>query len=241
MEVHHHGSHHEGKKNWKSYTWEFLMLFFAVFCGFLAEWQLEHVIENQREKEYIHSMVDDLEEDVAQTDALLKNNTLTNERLDSLLLELSSDEIGRNSNKAYQLWMSSNRFDDFFQNDRTIQQLKSSGSLRLIRNKAVSDKIMEYDQTVRKLYISQDVYNAVLIDRSIYNQFFDFINLRKQNATTTAIPLTEKGKKLINEAYANRFFWKQGISTLLKRTKTVNEEGKKTIAFIKTQYKIFDK
>jgi hypothetical protein len=30
----------------------------------------------------------------------------------------------------------------FVSNDRTIQQLKSSGELRLIRNKAVSDKIM---------------------------------------------------------------------------------------------------
>ena len=39
MEVHHH-AHHEGKKNWKSYFWEFLMLFLAVFCGFLAEYQL---------------------------------------------------------------------------------------------------------------------------------------------------------------------------------------------------------
>jgi hypothetical protein len=39
MEVHHHAHnpaepHH--KKNWKAYFWEFLMLFLAVFCGFLA-------------------------------------------------------------------------------------------------------------------------------------------------------------------------------------------------------------
>lgn len=44
MEVHHHphdpaAPHH--KKNWKSYFWEFLMLFLAVFCGFLAENQRE--------------------------------------------------------------------------------------------------------------------------------------------------------------------------------------------------------
>jgi hypothetical protein len=37
MEVHHHAHHDHGKKNWKSYFWEFLMLFLAVFCGFLAE------------------------------------------------------------------------------------------------------------------------------------------------------------------------------------------------------------
>ena len=30
MEVHHH-AHHGGKKNWKAYFWEFLMLFLAEF------------------------------------------------------------------------------------------------------------------------------------------------------------------------------------------------------------------
>ena len=36
MEVHHHTHASHGKKNWKNYFWEFLMLFLAVFCGFLA-------------------------------------------------------------------------------------------------------------------------------------------------------------------------------------------------------------
>ena len=36
MEVHHHGHVHETKK-WKEYLFQFLMLFLAVFCGFLAE------------------------------------------------------------------------------------------------------------------------------------------------------------------------------------------------------------
>src|SRR5687767_7455701 len=44
MEVHHHAPH-RGRKSLKSYFWEFIMLFLAVFCGFLAEYQLEHVIE----------------------------------------------------------------------------------------------------------------------------------------------------------------------------------------------------
>jgi hypothetical protein len=37
MEVHHHGHVHADKK-WKEYFFQFLMLFLAVFCGFLAEW-----------------------------------------------------------------------------------------------------------------------------------------------------------------------------------------------------------
>src|ERR1044071_319958 len=61
MEVHHH-SHH-GKKKWTEYFWEFLMLFLAVFCGFLAEYQLEHKIEKDREQQYIHNLLDDLQQD----------------------------------------------------------------------------------------------------------------------------------------------------------------------------------
>ena len=51
MEVHAHS--HTPRKKWTHYFWEFLMLFLAVFCGFLAEYQLEHVIEQKREKQFI--------------------------------------------------------------------------------------------------------------------------------------------------------------------------------------------
>jgi hypothetical protein len=51
----------KGKK-WTHYLWEFLMLFLAVFCGFLAEYQLEHKIEKDRELQYIRSLYEDLKE-----------------------------------------------------------------------------------------------------------------------------------------------------------------------------------
>ena len=35
------------------------MLFFAVFCGSIAEYWLEHKIEHDREKQYIVSLVSD--------------------------------------------------------------------------------------------------------------------------------------------------------------------------------------
>ena len=235
MEVHHH-AHHEGKKSWKSYIWEFLMLFLAVFCGFMAEWQLEHVIEHQREKEYMHSIIEDIKEDVAQTDKLIANLEVRNERVDSLLLELSSEDIYKNSNKAYQLWKNSIGFPDFIHNDRTIQQLKSSGSLRLIRIKSVSDSIMKYDQTVRQINVSQDNMNNILLNQTIYQQLFDFIKLTNQKDNSIPIPLTEKGGKLLNEALADRLFWKKNLSGLIQRFQHVNAEGKRVIDFIKGKY-----
>jgi len=62
MDVHHHSGHHE-KKTWRSYFWEFFMLFLAVFCGFLAENIREHRMERTREVEYIRTLASDLAED----------------------------------------------------------------------------------------------------------------------------------------------------------------------------------
>ena len=237
MEVHTHG-HHGGKKNWKAYIWEFLMLFCAVFCGFLAEWKLEHVIENQREQEYTVSLIKDIEEDVAQTDRLLNfiNNTALT--LDSLIAVLTTEPFKNDSRQAYTMYKKSYGFPDFIANDRTIEQLKSSGALRLIRKKDVSDKIMAYDQTVKQIYVTQNVMNTFLLDNVLYNQFFDFIALNNPNNLSKPIPLTIKGKNLINEVYANRLLWKQFVGILIFRFKNVNDDGKKTIALIKERYKL---
>lgn len=235
MEVHHH-AHHGGKKNWKSYIWEFLMLFLAVFCGFLAEWRLEQMIEHHREEAYIHSIVEDIDADVKQTTKLMGDIDKRIVNMDSLLTTLSSDSIQMASNRAFRLWLASIGFPDFIQNDRTIQQLKSSGALRLIRKKIASDKIMEYDQAVRLLAVTQTNMNAVAANTALFNQMFDFIRLNK--GTNEPVPLTESGKKLLNEAYANRFFWKAQLNGLRQRLTFLNEKGKEVAATIKEQYEV---
>ena len=42
------GSGHWTRKKFTHYLWEFMMLFLAVFCGFLAENFREHKVENER-------------------------------------------------------------------------------------------------------------------------------------------------------------------------------------------------
>src|SRR6266498_161989 len=61
MEVHAHT--HSERKKWTHYLWEFLMLFLAVFCGFLAENQREHYVEQQREKQYARELYDEFNAD----------------------------------------------------------------------------------------------------------------------------------------------------------------------------------
>src|ERR1700737_4759093 len=55
MEIHKHLHHVTHKKKWDEYILEFLMLFLAVFLGFLTENFREHEIEKERAKQYIQS------------------------------------------------------------------------------------------------------------------------------------------------------------------------------------------
>ena len=158
MEVHHHANH-EGKKNWKSYVWEFLMLFLAVFSGFIAEYQLEHKIERNREKEYIESMVHDLGEDTIKMNIEIPRNIKKAAGIDSLLTNIYATPYSDSSLKImYRLnnYLYSGRAQVYF-TKRTITQLKNSGGLRLIRNKAASDSIIIYDENCERLEKQFDV------------------------------------------------------------------------------------
>src|SRR6186713_907713 len=82
MEVHAHT--HTSRKKWTHYLWEFLMLFLAVFCGFLAENQREHYVEHQREKQFIETLLQDLENDTANFKRSISIFKLNVQRFDSL-------------------------------------------------------------------------------------------------------------------------------------------------------------
>ncbi|HET6768602.1 MAG TPA: hypothetical protein VFH08_14420, partial [Chitinophagaceae bacterium] len=88
MEVHAH-THTPGKK-WTHYFWEFLMLFLAVFCGFLAEYQLEHKIERDKEKVYVQNLLDDLKSDTAIYNEFSKNNKEMFNSIDTLIQLIKS-------------------------------------------------------------------------------------------------------------------------------------------------------
>ena len=236
MEVHKHPHHVTHKKKWGEYLLEFIMLFLAVFLGFLAENLREHIVEHNIEKEYIQSLVEDLKSDTLQSNdvLILLDNRIAG--VDSVITALSSPGIIENSNNAYRLWTRHIGLPDFISNDRTIQQLKNSGGLRLIRNKAVSDRIMEYDHLIRNFNGLSVVVNGILADQHIYSQLFDIINLDKNS--NISVPLTEQGRKLLNEAYANRKVWRFILTNLTGSLKLVNNESKAILLFIKKEYQL---
>jgi hypothetical protein len=149
MEVHHHTHPGHHKKKWTDYFWEFLMLFLAVFCGFLAEYQLEHVIENSREVKLVGSFVEDLKKDTVdlKQDIPFWDRKISN--IDSIQKELDKPQHERDHLLIYRKVASMRGYDNFEYHDRTIEQLKNGGNFRLIRKKGVANAIIDYDALVK--------------------------------------------------------------------------------------------
>jgi hypothetical protein len=129
MEVHSHT--HTPRKKWTHYFWEFLMLFLAVFCGFLAEYQLEHKIEKERGRQYIVSFYEDLVTDTTRFNNIIaaytKQVTAFNASEDcyrTILQAKKSDTCVLN------LLFNTLGFEALVFTDRTLQQLKNAGGLR---------------------------------------------------------------------------------------------------------------
>jgi len=148
MEVHQHT--HTPRKKWTHYVWEFLMLFLAVFCGFLAENQREHYVEHKRAKEYAEMMKDDLLKDTAQLGGLIrgKESLLQAQKNWERFWQISIDkvtwtDIETRKNPGVDV-------SPFLWNDATYSQMKSSGNLRLFRDKELIKKIALYESLIKR-------------------------------------------------------------------------------------------
>lgn len=176
MEVHKHPHHLTHKKKWGEYLLEFLMLFLAVFLGFLAENFREHQVEKNRGKQYIESFYEDLKTDTARVsfhtgfddskifilkdlpacyDSILKNMQATS----CLLNVIKISSINR----------------PFIWTVRTLNQLTNAGGFRLLR-KEDADSIVAYQKAFNNFQdfqstVFQDAQNNV---RATFNQLINF-------------------------------------------------------------------
>ena len=127
------------------------MLFLAVFCGFLAEYKLEHTIEHQRAKKYANNLLDELKKDTIRLNSLMKSNANTSSKLDTLCM-LIKDPRHQAITPGMLYYYANDVLDVtyFSSHNSTIEQLKNSGSLRIMKIN-VGQMISEYDKKIREL------------------------------------------------------------------------------------------
>ena len=154
MEVHHHS--HSSRKKWTHYFWEFIMLFLAVFCGFMAENIREHKIEQDRAKEFTKSLVQDLQNDTAAITTEKKSARLYIAVVDSLLKLSKTPLEGRQASQfsfytRFTYWTVPVSWSR-----NTFEQIKNSGSLRYFKNGQLLKKMLEYDGIVNEINLESN-------------------------------------------------------------------------------------
>jgi hypothetical protein len=175
METHAHHLHQApGKKIWH-YVYEFLMLFLAVFCGFIAENWREDIVERQREKQYMRSLLSDLSTDTSTIAHAIPLKEGRINAVDTVFRFFGAYPDAKTiTGKFFRTIRRTNHDYRFIRNNVTINQLKSAGGMQLVRNKQVADSISAYDlrcESVITLYNELYLANAQMANRLCENLF----------------------------------------------------------------------
>jgi hypothetical protein len=245
MEVHAHS--HTPRKKWTHYFWEFLMLFLAVFCGFLAEYQLEHKIEKDRAKQYIISFYEDLKSDTAEFARLME---IDKNKL-SVLAGVRScyDTVIKNSASAAcleHIVSNSLSFINLVNTERTLQQLKNAGGMRMLK-KEDADSIYAYDNKLRRyLGFEQTLFQERQTNlRNDYIELLNYPDMAAIRFPAESFPGSKK-KQLIfsaDEKELNKLFnqlseYKQGIRSRLRFLTDLNMAANQMLNYFNSKYQL---
>lgn len=242
------------KRNLISYFKEFLMLFLAVFCGFLAENYRDNQSEIAYAKEYAKSLIKDLENDTVMINGTIEQKLIILKSIDSIS-ELVHQGISGNMVKGSFYYHSQivSFSPTTIWNDATLIQITQSGNLRYFKNAELVNKISAYYS--RQGYISGLIdsdrikRNTTLeIKSRILNNYhykpFSSLRPRRENEIIDSLmnvlmPLQNSDKDLLNE-FANslenrKFYFTLVISETYPMMKN---QAKELILLLKKEYNL---
>ena len=252
MEVHTHT--HTARKKWTHYFWEFLMLFLAVFCGFLAENQREHYVESHRAKDYAKALLEDLAKDTVEIKDVIRENKIVLSFFDSIGAIIKNG-IKNNfvPGNFYYYCTVATTSPTVVWNDVTFTQITQSGNLRYFKNRELIKRMSTYfsqsnyvtalnnnDKRYREK--SMELRSRVL-DYSFFSRFsaYGISNLLEvpDSLMNVLIPIKNNDKELLNE-FANSFENRRGfmLFTINKVYADALKQANELMLLLKKEYNL---
>jgi hypothetical protein len=223
-----------------------MMLFLAVFCGFLAEYQLEHKIEKERGKQYLHSFYEDLKKDTLEIQQRIAEDERKLEALATVHACFDTVMAKGNANPCLAIIIRhAFSFRDFVYNDRTIQQLKNAGGMRLL-NKENADSIIAYDNRMRSYldFQSSLIQERQTMVRNNLIKMISFNGLRESRSQPEVIVDNKNASYLLttDTVELNRFFnelfmYMITINRRLGFLETIHEHAKQLLGFFRDKHR----
>jgi hypothetical protein len=218
------------------------MLFFAVFCGFLAEYKLEHKIEKDRAKQYLRSFYDDLHTNLTTLSRVLASNEIKTAAFSDIIL--CYDTLSKNITNTACLAHITKRSMYFLTvafADGTLGQLKNAGGLRLL-NKKDRDSIISYDNYIRN-YGDWEATAMQQSQDNVRNTFDELGHFQANKFLYTdsinpdKIPvLFSTDKSSINKMFNVLFRYRQQIIRQSKWMSDIKEKTNRLIEYFKANY-----
>jgi hypothetical protein len=185
MEVHTHT--HTARKKWTHYFWEFLMLFLAVFCGFLAENKREHMVNKKNEKKLIIALQKDIIKDTLRLHHLIyEYSPAFHSWVDSCHYDIDSLTLKGNERRIGKALFNATYWEVYSAPQVANNILKSPAAFNLIENDAVKRDILDFNSSVNDyekfsaflsgLHNSLDTSLASLINREAGRKYLDGLN-----------------------------------------------------------------
>ncbi len=235
MEVHHHP--HVEKKGFKEYFLEFLMIFLAVTMGFFAEGLREHIRDNNQGKIYMRSWGEDLRKDTAQFTNLiqkLKNIDSITDNIFNCYDSVSHHLQSTTCMNQVVPWLQG--FPDFVYTDKTLQELKNAGGLRLISEKSVRDSIIEYDTWVSRELIHQqtmEIFQQKAVDATeAMINFSAFSKLSRLRPNNVRIELLQKDQQAIDHYFNMLISFKKSVRSQIHYLELLQSKATGMIEFL---------
>lgn len=240
MEVHAHT--HTARKKWTHYFWEFLMLFLAVFCGFLAENQREHLIEQQREKKFARRLLSDLKED---TIFLNKRITKLLERKikHAAFISVMTGPVKSSDFNVMNAFLPLLKLFPSQFTTTTYNQMKTSGSLRYIEDDSLTTILQRYYE----ITVPRASVDAVACDKHFTDHVVPYMikHFQFQYFEDSSTEFTEQEAHMFNRtADSDQEFinimglYQAACDGLLAQQKPALEACNKLIGMIKKEYRL---
>jgi hypothetical protein len=249
MEVHHHPQLEHKPKPWKEYLLEGLMIFLAVTMGFFAESLREHISNAEREEQYVHSLVDDLKDDTTRIAMYIRVQKRSRDQLDSLIAILNDPaNISKHSNEVYYFGRLGPRLQNVAVNMRTIDQLKNSGSFRLISNMKVSNSIMAYYERVPLVRQIEGLYAEEFTSyKKVAANIFEPAIFRRQEGEADSVirstdnpPLQKNASAFVKELAINTVYMNGSRKGVLAADEDLLKNAKELLSTLKKEYHLED-
>jgi hypothetical protein len=240
MESHAHHIHKTPGGGWRHYFFEFLMLFLAVFAGFLAENQREHIVEHQREKKFASRLLFDLRQDSLFFESriqLLEKRQQAHEQFLKIMTNpagATDSAVNRGFVRILLLTETSNDYTT-----ATYNQMKTSGSLRYLHNDDLTTSLQQYyDVLLAKTSRDSEGADKYFMDYiiSYMTKHFRFQDFKLSDGSSRPIKLLNRSAESDQELINIMGVWSANCDTQLNLQRPAQKQMLELIKLIKKEY-----